>query len=108
AIGQHLRPCDVAVAFHHRVRAAALEGFLRIESGVDAAEDHEGSAFPHHAAESVSAQRISGMNPDSDDVARLNPQRIELLERFVTYLGIAIGSRRGRCNDIQPPGSDYG
>ncbi len=100
AVGDGLRPGDVAVAFDDGVGLAALEGFFGKERGVDAAVDDPGSALAGHAADLVAAQGVAGVDADADDVAGLDGVGDDLLERLVDEDGVAQQSaawrRRGR------------
>ena len=44
------------------------------------------------------------MDADADDVARGHRRHVDLLERLVDDLGIAVGTRRRRRKHIQPTG----
>ena len=46
------------------------------------------------------------MNPDADDITRLNDTRIHLLEGFVCNDGIIELTRSGGGHDMEPPGRD--
>ena len=79
----HERPDDVAVAADDRVRAAEFVRFVGVERGVYAAEDHRRAARSRGGADLVAAQRVARVDPDPDNVARLDVVEIERLERFV-------------------------
>src|ERR1022692_2107101 len=65
-VSEHVRPGNVAVALYHCVGAAEFEGFLRVESGVNAAINDVGSASASIATDFVAAQRVAGVDPDAD------------------------------------------
>ena len=83
AVADDLAPDGVAVALDDGGGAAELVGFLGIERGVDAAEDHRGAGRLGGAADLVAAQRVAGVDADADDVTRLDRREVERLERFV-------------------------
>src|SRR5437667_4116566 len=107
AVLQRFRPHPVAITLNYGVCAAKLDGFLRVESGVNAAKDHIRAAFPSDFANFISAQSIRSVNPNSDGVAGLNPLRIHLKQSFVHEYGIAEGSRCSGGKNVLPSGSDY-
>ena len=61
---ERFSPRLVAIAPDHRMRAAPFERFLRVQSGVNAAENHGRAAFARQAAKLVSAQSIAGVDSD--------------------------------------------
>ena len=76
--------------------AAEVEGFLRVERGVDAAIHDERAAVASDPADFVSAQGVARVDADADDVARRDRGRVELLEGLVGNERIAVFGR-GRC-----------
>ena len=74
-ISQHLRPDDVAIALDDRVRGAVLARFVRVERGVNAAEDDRRATLAREAADLIAAQRVRGVDADADDIARFDLAR---------------------------------
>ena len=106
AVRQRLRPHDVAVAADHGVRAAEIVRFVGIERRVNAPEDDMSARRARESSQLVSAKRVAGVNPDPDDVARLNARRIDLLEGLVGQHRLAVfGGRRGG-EHVQPARRD--
>lgn len=64
-VGQHLRPNDISVTFHYGVGRPELVRLLRVEAGVNAAEDHVGALFSGSASDLVSAERVAGVDSDT-------------------------------------------
>ena len=106
AVGDHRAPDRVAVALDDGVGAAELVGFLGVEGGVDAAEDHVCARGARGPADLVAPQRVAGMDADADDVARLDRREVELLERLVGDQRVAEFLGRGSGDDEQPARSD--
>jgi hypothetical protein len=48
---------------------------------MNSAKNHQSAAFPHHAPNGVSAQRVAGMNSDSDHITAVNRERIKMSHR---------------------------
>ncbi len=72
AIGGDLAPDNVPVASDDSVSTAELVCLFRVESGVDPPEDHVRAPVARHAAHLVPAQGIARMDPDPDQIARLD------------------------------------
>ena len=89
AVMNYFVPDDVAIALHHRVRAAVLKRLLRIERGMDSPEHNPGAALACRAADFVSSQCVAGVNADTDDVAGLNTLQVEVFQSFIADFGIA-------------------
>ena len=83
AILEHGRPHDIAVALDDAVRAAAFVGLVRIECGVDPAEDDPRATGPRFRADRVPAQGVAGVNPDPDNIASLDPCEIDRIDCFI-------------------------
>ena len=96
AVVQRHRPDAIAVALDDGMGAAVLERLVREQRRVDAAVDDVGAALARGAADFIASQRVEGVNADPDDVARGHRRHVDLFERLVDDLGIAIGSRGGR------------
>jgi len=62
---------------------AKIAGLLREERRVDTAVDHGGTRLPGHATNLISAERVAGVDADTDDVPRVDRVGIRPLERFV-------------------------
>src|SRR5450432_3609759 len=107
AVFERPRPGDVSVTFYHCVRAAEINGFLRIKSGVNSAENHIRSPFARDLANFVSAQSVGRMNANADRIARLNALRIHRKQRFVNQNRISKTSRRGGSQNVLPSRRDY-
>ena len=91
-----LAPREVAIALDDGVAAAEVQGFVRVQRGVDAAVDDERTAVARDPADLVSAQGIARVDADADDVARRNRGRVELLEGLVGDERVAV-FRGGGC-----------
>src|SRR4051812_17613635 len=74
---QRIAPCSVAIALDHRVGSAAFKGFLREQRCVYAAVHNPSASRTSLLAQLIAAQRIAGMNADSDYIALLNDVRIK-------------------------------
>ena len=59
-------------------------GLGRIERRVNAAEDDEGAARTRELSDFVATQGVSGMDPDSDDIARSQLRRVKGIQRFIS------------------------
>ena len=55
----------------------------RVQRGVNAAIDHPGALLARQAADFISTQGVSGMNPDADEIAGLNACRNQGFEGLV-------------------------
>ncbi len=60
-----------------------LARFVRVERGVDPAEDDRRATFAREAADLIAAQRVRRVDADADDIARLDRVGHERLERLV-------------------------
>ena len=69
--------------------AAQVARLVRVERRVDTAEDDVGSAGTRELADFVAAQRISGMQPDTDDIAGSHLRGVKWLQRFISDNRIA-------------------
>src|SRR4030095_9381963 len=98
------RPDAIAVALDDRGRGAVLEHLVRVQRRVDAAVNHVRAARLRRAPDFVAAQRVQRVNADADDVARLDLVEIDLLERLVNDVRIAVLGGRRRREYIQPTG----
>src|SRR5262249_9897141 len=69
---------------------------------VDAAEDDPRAARADLTADVIPAERVAGMDPDADDITRLDRVEIDRFQGFVRDLRIApAAAGRGR-QDVQP------
>ena len=85
------------------MRPTERRGLFREQRRMDAAKDDPRTTFARETADLVAAQRIAGMNPDADDVARMDGRGIQHFQGFVRDEGIAILTRcRGR-EHVEPP-----
>ena len=76
--------------------------FIREQRRMDAAEHDPRTALTRHAADRVAAQRIAGVDADTDDVPGRNIGGIDLVERFVNEVRVS-PSRPGRGGQhVQP------
>ncbi len=91
-----LAPRDVAIAFDDGVAAAEVQGFVRVQRGMNAAIDDKRTAIAGDPAHLVTAQGISRVDADADDIPRRNRGRVELLEGLVGNERVAV-LRRGGC-----------
>ena len=76
--------------------------FLGKERGVDAAIDDAGSALAGKLPYLVAAQRVAGVDPDTDYIACLDRLRIQLLQSFVNDVRIAEVTGCGGCQHVEP------
>ena len=84
------RPGDVAVPADNGVRASLCMCLVRIERRVNTAEDNVGAARTRELPDFVAAQRIRGMDPDTDDIARRELRRVKRIQRFINEDRIAV------------------
>ena len=103
---QRLGPCTLAVAGDDRVRAAESVRLFRKERGVDAPEHDVRAGIPGGDADLVTAERVTSMDSDADDVPGRDDRRVEAFERLVDQQWRAERLWRGRCQDIQPARRD--
>ena len=75
---------------------AEVQGFVRVQRGVNAAIDDERAPVASDPADLVSAQGVARVDADADDVARRDGGRVELLEGLVGDERIAV-FRGGGC-----------
>src|SRR5712692_2767580 len=104
AIAQNPCPNDVSIPLYHRMSASELKRFLRVEAGVNAAEDYMRSALSGHAPYFVATQAIAAMDPDANHGARLKLRAVDLRQSFVAKYGVAIGTRSSSGNHVKPSG----
>ena len=83
AILQNGRPDDVAVSLDHRMCPPDAVRFLRIECGVNSAEDDIGAALPSQSANLIPAQGIPRMDADADDISALDAAWIHRSECLI-------------------------
>ena len=62
---------------------AEFQSLCRVQGCVYTPEDHPRSTRSGHLPEIVTAERISGVNADSDYVTRLEAIRVKVLQRLV-------------------------
>jgi hypothetical protein len=98
AIGNHLRPHQIAVAFDDRVRAAERGSFLGVQRRVNAAKDDIGAAGARDLTDFVSLHGVAGMNANADHIAGRDSLWIPGFERFVGDERIAVHFG-GRCRE---------
>src|SRR5437867_11579418 len=72
AIGEHLSPHDIAVAFYHGMCAPKFMSFVRVKGCVNAAEHHIGAAFACQFANFISPERVGSVDANTDNIASLN------------------------------------
>jgi hypothetical protein len=78
------RPDGIAVPADNSVCTSECMGLGRIERRVNTAEDNVGAALTRELSDFVAAQRIPGMDPDSDDIARSQLRGVKGIQRFVS------------------------
>jgi hypothetical protein len=83
SVVQHARPHHVAIAFDDGVRTTETLRLAGIERGVNATEDDRRPSVSRKRANLVPSKRVAGVNPYSDDVARLDTADVERFECFV-------------------------
>ena len=71
---------------------------------MNAAVDDEGAALARRASDFVAAQRVQRVDADADHVARGDRRHVDLLERLVDDLRIAVVTRRRRRQHVEPTG----
>src|SRR5207302_8133220 len=76
AIHECLAPGTVAISFDHCMRSTLVKGFLRVQSGMNAAKDYGGAAFAGLAPDEIAAQGIAGMNSYPHYIAGSNASRV--------------------------------
>ena len=103
---EHDRPGHVAVALHHRVRAAKALRFLGVERGVNAAVDHDRAARPGLGPDLVATQGVAGVNAQADHVSGFHAVEVEGFQRLVGDSRVAIACRRRSGEHEQPTWSD--
>ena len=103
----HERPHDVAVAAHHRVRAATFTRLIWIQRRVYAAKHDRGPSRSSGGADFITAERIAGVNPNPDDVARMHALEIKGLERLVDDAWAPVCGGCGRAQHEQPARRDH-
>jgi hypothetical protein len=101
-------PHQIAISTDDAVRGPAFLHFVRVERGVNAAEDHERPTRPCEVSDRIAAKRVGGVNANADHVSRVDAGRIERLERLVHDQRRAEACRRGRRQHIQPSRRDDG
>ena len=74
---QHEGPYNVAIAFDDGMRAAETLRLTGIERRVNATKDDRRPSVPRERTNLVPSKRVAGVNPYSDDVARLDTADIE-------------------------------
>src|ERR1051325_3149911 len=90
----HLRPYHVPVTAHHSMGATEIVRLVWIQRGMYSAKDDRCTPGSRRSADLVPAQRIAGMNPDTNDVTRLDGVEIERLQRFIDNVRRTV---RGGC-----------
>ena len=78
AIRQRLCPDNIAIAFYHRVCASKFKRFLGIKRGMNPAKDNVRAPAPCDLPNLITAQRIDGVNADSDHVTGMKALRLHL------------------------------
>ncbi len=106
AVVQHRAPDDVAVPLDDRMGPAQLMRLFRKQCGMNSAEHHLRTRFACQFADLVAAERVPGVNPDADDIARGDRRRVERLQRFVRDQWIPVAARRGLGEHVQPARGD--
>ena len=89
------------------MRSSQAKGFLRIQGGVNTAKDHECSAFARHAPYFIAAQRIAGVDPDSDHVSGFNARAGERRKNFIHDDRIPEARRGSSGNNVKPSWSNH-
>jgi hypothetical protein len=107
AILQHFSPSDVSIALDNGMSGAQIESLLRVQTGMNAAEDDPSTLFSGDPSHLIPAQGIACVDSDSHNVAGLNASRIDLIESFVNDVRIAEGAWSGSREHIQPSRGDY-
>jgi hypothetical protein len=74
---EHEGPYNVAIAFDDSMRAAETLRLAGIKRRVNATKDDRCPAVPRERTNRVPSKRVAGVNPYSDDVARLDTADIE-------------------------------
>jgi hypothetical protein len=106
AVPDDLGPDHVAVALDHAVRAAELCRLFRKERRVNAAVHDPRASLAREASDFVATQRVPGVNPDADHVARRNRFRIDVRDRFVDDQRVAPRCTGGGREDVEPARRD--
>jgi len=70
-------------AFDGRVSGTALVSFFREECRVNATKDDRRPSVPRERSNLVPSKRVAGVNPDADDIARLDLADVERFQCFV-------------------------
>ena len=98
-IGNHFSPDYIAIALDDDVGAPKLHRFIGIKSGVNTAIHNKSTAFAGHFSQFHTAQRIAGVNADTNHISGFDTVRLEWRQGFIGDEGIAVfcGSR-GRQN----------
>jgi len=100
---QHGRPDEVTVSLDHRMRPSNAVRLLRIECGVNSAEDDVGTALPCQSPNLISTQRIPRMDADADDISTLDAAWIHRTECFIDHYGVAERCSLGRLAVLVQP-----
>jgi hypothetical protein len=107
AVAKRKGPHAFAVSGDDRVRAAQVARLVRIQRGVDAAEDDHRTSGARSRPDLVAAKRVARMDADADHVSRLDRRGIERLEGLIGQKRNAVVRRRGGRQYIQPPRRDH-
>src|SRR5581483_3223181 len=89
AIVERLSPSTVAIAFYHGMGSTLVKGFLRVQSGMDAAEDYGGAALAGLSPKAIATQGITSVNSYPHHVAWSDAHRIQMLQSLITNNRIA-------------------
>jgi hypothetical protein len=95
-------PHAIAIALDDRRCGAVLEHLVGIERGVDAAIDDMRAARFRGTANFVAPQAVQRMNAYPDHVARADRVEVELFERLVDDVRVAVLLGRGGRQNIEP------
>jgi hypothetical protein len=102
AVGEHLRPDDVAVAGDDRMGGANLVRFVGEQRSVYPAVDDPRAARARRLPHLVSAQRVPRVDTDAHHVTGFHGGGVESLERLVDQDGVAIAAGRRRREHEKP------
>jgi hypothetical protein len=101
-------PHHITIAPDDGVCASLVVCFLRIQGGVNSAENHIRTPVARDPPDLIPAQRIRRVNTDPNDIARFYLSRIERNERFVNQEWGSEAFRRRTGEHKKPTGRNYG
>jgi len=88
------------------MRPAEAVRLVGIQRRVDAAVDDVGTARFCRASHFIPAQAVQRVDADADDIAGTDGAEVDLLERFVDDVRIAVLGRCRRRQHVQPARCD--